>query len=139
MISEFFNNYFVKIGQTFAGNIDSTNNQNFKTDLRNSVSQAVILDPPQSNEIYNIINSLNFHKATELDSIFFYLLSVGNDVFAPFWSHYFELAFKLEFFLQCLKIAKVIPVYKTGNKQEIITTTLFLYCQICLKYLKNLS
>ena len=38
LISEFFRNYFVKIGQTIAENMDSTNNQNFKTFLRNSTS-----------------------------------------------------------------------------------------------------
>ena len=42
-----------------------------------------------------------------------------SDVFAPFLSHHFELVFELGIFSRCLKIAKVIPVYKTGNKQQI--------------------
>ena len=46
LISEFFNNYFVKIGQTNAENADSTNNQYCKTVFRNSVSLSIILDLP---------------------------------------------------------------------------------------------
>ena len=118
MISEFFNNYFLKIGQTIAENTDSTNNQNFKTYLKNSVSQSIILDPPQPNKIYNIINCLNLHKATGHDIISSYLSRMGKDVFAPYLFHYFELAFELGIISRCLKIAKVIPVYKTGNKQH---------------------
>ena len=61
LISEFFNNYFVNIGQTIAESTNSTNNQSFKTYLGNSVSQSIILDSPQPNKIYNIINSLNLN------------------------------------------------------------------------------
>ena len=95
LIYEFFHNYFVKIGQTIAENTDSTNHQNFKSHLRNSVSQSTIVDPLKPNEIYNIINSLNLHKATGHNIISSYLLCMGNDVFALFLSHYFELAFEL--------------------------------------------
>ena len=119
LTSEFFKNYFVKIGQTIAENTDSINNENFKTYLRNSTSQSIISDPFQPNEIYNIINSLNLYKATGHDNIFTYLLRMGYDGFAPFLSHYFELAFELEIFPRCLKIAEVTPVCKTGNKQQI--------------------
>ena len=57
--------------------MNSTNNTFFNNYLKNSVPQSIILDPPQSIEIYNIINSLNLHKATEQEC---YLLRMENDV-----------------------------------------------------------
>ena len=44
---------------------------------------------------------------------------MGSDVLASFLSRYFELAFELGIFPQSLKIAKVVPVYKSGNKEQI--------------------
>ena len=48
----------------------------------------------------------------------FYFLRVGNKVLAPILSYYFTCVFELGFFPQILKTAKVVPIYKSGNKKN---------------------
>jgi len=45
-------------------------------------------------------------------------------------------AFEFGIFLKCLKVAKIIPLFKSGNKNEAKTTGLYLYFQVYLKSLK---
>ena len=73
-----------------------------------------MLDPPLPNEIFNTINSLNLHKSYGHDNIPSNLLRLGNEVLASILS---QLFFELVYFPQMFKTAKVIPVFKSGNKQ----------------------
>ena len=68
-ISEKFNKYFAEKGLQISNTINTYNASNFKAYLRNSVSQSIFLEPPESNEILNIICSLNIHKASGYDYI----------------------------------------------------------------------
>ena len=116
-IAQYFNDYFVKIGQSIANSIDETKFLSFKTFMKNSVSQTIVLKPPSLIEIHNIINSLNLHKACGHDNISSYFLRVGNKVLAPVLSYYFSCVFELGVFPQIFKTAKVAPLYKSGNKK----------------------
>ena len=70
-ISEHFNNYFSEIGANIANNasVNINNDTTFKKYLKNSVINTIILDSLQTTKVYNIINSLNPHKAQEHDNI----------------------------------------------------------------------
>ena len=46
-----------------------------------------------------------------------YFLRLGNEILAPILSLLFLHVFELGYFPQIFKIAKVIPVFKSGNKQ----------------------
>ena len=67
-ISEQFNNYFVKIGMTIASNVNKSDDSDFKTYLKHSISSTIVVDPPQRVEIFNVINSSNHHKDKDKDS-----------------------------------------------------------------------
>ena len=56
-----FNNHFVEIGRSIARSIRHSSEVNFKMLLKKTVSQTIVLDPPQPVEIFNAINSLNPH------------------------------------------------------------------------------
>ena len=116
-IAQVFNDYFVNIGQSIANSIDETKFPSFKTYMNSSVSQTIVLKPPSLIEMHNIINSLNLHKACGHDHISSYFLRVGNKVLAPVLSYYFSCVFELVFFPQNFKTAKVVPIYKSGNKK----------------------
>ena len=118
-IAQSFNKYFVKISQSIANSIDERKLSSFRTYVNNSVSQTIVLKPPSHIEIHNIINSLNLHRACVHDNISSYFLRVGNKVLVPVLSYYFSCVFELHFFLQIFKIAKVVPIYKSGNKKVI--------------------
>ena len=68
-ISECFNEYFVQIGVSLAKKAKLVNETNFKTFLNVSITQSIVLDPPQPIEIYDIINSLNINVASGYDNI----------------------------------------------------------------------
>ena len=70
------------MGLTIANFANPTGSNDFKTFLKNSVS-SIVLDPPQPVEIFNVINSLNPHKAGGFDNISAAFLQLGNEVLAP--------------------------------------------------------
>ena len=115
-ISEQFNNYFVKIGQTIPNSVNRISNSNFKSFLKNSVSQTIVFDPPNPNEIYCSINALNLNKACGYDNIAAHFLRLGNDVLSPMLATYFGMVFERGVFPKFFKIANVIPLYKTDSK-----------------------
>ena len=50
-----------------------------------------------------------------LDNTSFFL-RLGNEILAPILPVYFGLAFELGFFPQIFKTAKVVPIFKAGDK-----------------------
>ena len=58
------------------------------------MSSSIVLNPPQTVEIFNVINSLNPHKACGFNSISAAFLQLGNEVLAPVPSYYFSCAFE---------------------------------------------
>ena len=111
-----FNNHFVEIGRSIAQSIRHSSEVNFKMFLKKTVSQTIVLDPPQPKEIFNVISSLNPHKATGYD-ISSYFLRIGNKILAPVLSLFFECVFELGVFPQIFKTTKVIPIHKSDNKK----------------------
>ena len=62
---------------------------------------------------FDVINSLNSHKACGFDSISAAFLQLGNEVLAPVLSYYFSCAFELGVFPNYFKTAKVIRIFKS--------------------------
>ena len=58
---------------------------------------------------------LSIHKTSGYDNISFFL-RLGNEILAPILSVYFGVMFELGFFPQILKTAKVVPIFKAGDK-----------------------
>ena len=114
----YFNEYFTQIGLSIAESVPQTGKYEFKNYLSKSVHQTIVLHNPEPIEVYNIINSLNLHKASGHDDIPSFFLRLGNEVLAPVLSVYFGLAFDIGHFPQIFKTAKVIPIFKSGSKQQ---------------------
>ena len=117
MIFEHFNDYFVKIGHAIAESVSNQNSSNFQLYLKNLVSVTIILNSPEPIEIYNAINSLRIHRASGFDNIFSFFLRIENNILAPILCVFFHHVFVLEYFPQICKTAKVVPVFKSGNKK----------------------
>ena len=62
--------------------------------------------------------SLNSAKASGHDNISTYFLRITTSVQAPILEFYFAKAFEYGNFPSSLKIAKVIPLFKSGSKHE---------------------
>ena len=118
-ISEHFLNYFSEIGANITKNasVHINNDTTFKKYLKNSVINTIILDSPQTTEVYNIINSLNPHRTQGHDNISSHFLRLGSEVLAPILAQLFFHVFELRYFPQIFKTAKLISVFKSGNKE----------------------
>ena len=114
-ISECCDEYFVQIGESIAKKAKLVNETNFKTFLNNSITQST--DPPQPIEIYGVFNSLNINKASGYDNISSLFLQMGGEILAPILSLCFSHVFELGIFPSFFNIAKVVPIFKSGNKQ----------------------
>ena len=117
-ITHYFNEYFTQIGQSIAESVPQTGKYEFKNYLSKSVPQTIALHNPETIEVYNIVNSLNLHKASGHDDTPSFFLRLGNEVLAPVLSVHFGLAFDIGLFPQIFKTAKVLPIFKYGSKQQ---------------------
>ena len=91
--------------------------ESFTTYLSNSVSQTIVLSHPLPLEIYNTIKTLDHNEASGVDDISSFFLLLGAEVLAPVLSLYFSAAIDLGVFPHKFKTAKVIPIFKAGDKQ----------------------
>ena len=87
-----------------------------KSFLNDKVKNTIFLKPPRVNEILNIINSLKSKKCCDDNVIPSYFIKVAGDILAPYLSYFFSLSFDFGIFFDFLKIASVIPIYKTDSK-----------------------
>ena len=104
---------------TIANSVNKSDDSDFKTYLKHSISSTIVLDPPQPVEIFSVINSLNPHKTSGYDNISAYFLKLGNEVLAPILTAYFTWVFKKGIFPCTFKTAKVVSIFKTGNKNSV--------------------
>ena len=107
------------MGLQISNTVNTNNASNFKACLRNSVLQSIFLEPHEPNEIFNIIRSLNIHKASGYDNISSFFLRLGGQVLAPILSVYFGYALEHGIFPHIFKTAKVIPLVKSGSKENV--------------------
>ena len=70
-------------------------------------------------EIYNAIHSLNRKKSSGVDTISSYFLKVASLVITPYLMHLFNVCFNNGLFPEVLKVSKVIPIYKYGDKTKL--------------------
>ena len=118
-ISEKFNKHFAEIGLQISNTVNTNNASNFKAYLKNSTSQSIFLEPPEPNEILNIIRSLIIHKTSDNDNISSFFLCLGGEVLAPILSVYFGYALEHGIFPDIFKTAKVFPLFKSGSKENV--------------------
>ena len=100
LMAEGFNNYFCEIGALLADKIE-------------------ILNPTTPSEVFNIISSLKTSKSSGYDNISLFFLNFAIEVLAFPLAHLLNCSFKLNIFPDCLKVAKVLPVYKAGEKSKL--------------------
>ena len=108
-----FNEYFVNVARNL--NIDKYSNldaPDFKHYLSNSVKNSLFLSPITDNEIHDIINSLDSNKSNDISPK---LLKALCNTFCPILTYLFNSCMLSGFFPDELKIARVIPLFKSEN------------------------
>ena len=100
-IANVLNNYLVSVAETAKQNINYSH-KHFSEYLKHQCNNSIFIQPTDSEEIANIISSLNINKACGPFSISLQLADL------------FNLSFSSSSFPSILKTAKVVPAFKKG-------------------------
>ena len=119
LLSNIFNEYFTSIGANTANTIPFTSTNNYKDYLVKPISESMFLEEITETEIVKIVNSFKNSRSTAIDDLSNSLLrSVINSISSPL-CHIFNLSFKKGIFPEPLKVSKVIPIFKKGDKESL--------------------
>ena len=117
-ISEAFNNFFVNIGPNLASSIPNSHKP-FHHYLNNKNASSLFFDPVVEEEVKDIVNNLNTKKASGFDGITNFLLkNLVDEIISPL-TYILNMSLLKGVVPDRMKIAKVIPIFKKGNKEEL--------------------
>ena len=117
IISDKFNDYFVNIGPYLASNIDNTSNTieyMYVIDTLNTISIPTMTE----SEVTDILLSLK-NSSVGYDKIPAHILKQNTVLYIKPLTHLVNSSINQGHFPDELKIAKVIPICKSGNKESI--------------------
>ena len=116
MIADRFNNYFSSIANNLKSEMDpETRRMNFTGFMGPYQNKSIVLEPVISGEIRYIIN--NFKNKSTLDTKISSLkIASSHTLFLDELTLVLNESLRLGIFPEQLKIAKVVPVHKGGDK-----------------------
>ena len=110
-----FNEYFVNIGPDLASNIPQSG-IDFCNFLKDQNPKSLFFAPVVEEEVKDIINNLNAKKSSGYDGITNFLLkNIVNEIAIPL-THILNLSLLSGKVPQKMKIARVVPIFKKGQK-----------------------
>ena len=116
-ISDVFNDFFVNIGRNLASSIiHIPGNMNYNEYLDNEVEGSMFWNPVTSFEVNDHLLSLERNKACGFDNVPAQLLKDAADLIASPLAYIFNQSLSLGVFPEMMKVAKVTPIYKKGQK-----------------------
>lgn len=116
MILNNFNSYFVNIAKNLNDSKPNDDFTNYKTFLKNSVSSSIFLDEISCHEIDEIIDKLNVNKSSDISPR---ILKIFKSKISPSLCVLFNNCMYAGVFPKSLKKAKVVPLFKSGDKCDI--------------------
>ena len=116
-IANVFNNFFTTTGPDLANNIIIPTKTSVYYDyLISRNKKSMFLSPIDECEVISVVNGCKSKTSTDCDDIDFRLIkSVITSIVKPI-THIFNLSFQTGTFPEKMKIAKVIPFFKSGSK-----------------------
>lgn len=117
-ICQLFNEFFCSVGHELAATIPSDRNIN-RFDTLPRHPDSMFLRPTTYNEVVSLINQLDSKKCAGPDNISATFIKMHFEVFAQLIADVFNEIITTGQFPDCLKVARVIPVYKSGDKKDV--------------------
>lgn len=119
--ANYFNNFFINLPlNTIENEYGNINNLKPNLTSKFTTKNSIFLRNVDENEIINIINKLKNSNSTGIDEITTKIIKECSDSLIGILPHYINNAFSNGTFPDCLKIAKVIPIYKKmGSRGDI--------------------
>ena len=116
-IANAFNKYFSSVGKTVAESLPSVSNDAHTHYLPRSISNSFFFSPVTYEDICSVIMSLKNKRDTR--SFPAVVLKSLRFILAPILSYLINLSLSTGIFPNSLKLAKVVPIYKGGDKTNV--------------------
>ena len=116
-IVELFNNFFIKIANELDSNLTPTQNSPY-TYVKANVHSPIVMHPISEFECSNIINSLKLTKE-DIDTIPVKIFKLFHPIFLSTLCDMINTCFLIGLFPDPLKHAKVIPIFKKGERTNL--------------------
>lgn len=114
-ISNCFNDYFINVGQP---TLSHNTVNNFRVYMPQEIDTVFDFTHVQEDTILKIINNLNSSAASGLDKISVRFLQKCRTFLATKITELVNNMISSTTFEDSLKVAKIVPLYKAGNKQD---------------------
>ena len=118
-ITKTFYDYFSNIGHKLSDKIISTDKNFFRNYLSPSVLSSLFFNPASPFEVKKQTQLLKNSKSCGHDNISTTFFEVTADILAARLTGLFNFSLKYGIFPDCLKTAKIIPIFKQSNKLEV--------------------
>lgn len=113
-----FADYFAQIGVKLSNNIPTRPSDHpNKLNTIESQRKSIFLIPTSQTEVEQMIDGLNNNKAAGIDGIPVRVIKRCKHVIAPCLAELINLSFSTGVYPDALKVAKVTPIYKNGEKE----------------------
>ena len=114
-IAEGFNEYFSNIGPDLASKIDYSNS-NFETYVKIAQSEFAAFQPVTVSHVSHLLHGLSNNKATGIDKISSKIIKLAAPVISDSLTLIFNQAITLSSFPDEWNVARVMPLYKNGQR-----------------------
>ena len=118
-IANGFCKYFTNIGPSLTGKIPASNHF-FWSFLPSTVNESIILKPTSTQEVRDICNSFKSGKAPGCDNIAMTVIKDSLNIIADPLSKIINISLKNGIFPDKLKVAKVLPAFKSEDPQYFV-------------------
>ena len=118
-IANGFCKYFTNIGPSLAEKLPA-GNRSFQSFLPNMINESVIPKPTSSHEVRDLCNSLKSGKAPGYDNVAMTVIKDSLDIISDPLSKIINTSLSNGIFPDKLKIAKVLPVFKSEDPQYFV-------------------
>ena len=119
LIAEAFNEHFARIGKTLINKFNVDHDNAYLSYLKHSCPSSLYLYPTTPAEIFRLITQLKINKANGYDDILPYFLRIAVNTLALPLSSILNQFLLLSIFPDKLKVAKVVPMYKNGDSDQL--------------------
>lgn len=120
VIANHFNSYFVNVGPNLASKIPPTNSSfQYYLNRATSPKDSFFVIPTDKDEILTLLKSLKSNTSSGYDDIKPDVIKFVSDHIAAPLAHIFNLSLSSGTVPTKLKIAKVVPIFKKGDRQNV--------------------
>ena len=112
-----FNNYFSNIGTSLADKIGTQTGSPLDY-MKGSFPNSIFLNPTTEQEVSNVIKTLT-SSASGWDGVNCKIIKAAKNSILPQLAHMCNLSLRDGIFPHQLKLAKVVPIFKSGGKDEV--------------------